>query len=254
MELRGRTLWLIGASSGIGAALAPALAAEGAILALSARREPELQQVADACPAAVRPLVRPLDATDKAQVDRVCADLIQAWGKLDILFYNATTTSQARATDFDSESALQQADVTYLGLIRAVGAALPHMLARGEGQIVGTGSVAGYAGFPRSPVYSSAKNAVNAFLQSMRIELKDRGIGVVTVNPGFVKTPLTEHNTFPMPFLMTADEAAATIVKGLLAGDDEIHFPKRLTWPAKVYTALPRPVYEFVSRKVLRRM
>jgi short-subunit dehydrogenase len=118
---------------------------------------------------------------------------------------------------------------------------------------VGTGSLVGYAGFPRSAGYSSAKNAVNAFLQSLRIDLKGRGIEVVTVNPGFVRTPLTERNTFPMPFLLEAEDAAATIVKGLLAGDEEIHFPRRLSWPAKLFTALPRPVYEFLARKLMVR-
>jgi short-subunit dehydrogenase len=254
MILRGRRLWLIGASSGIGAALAPALAAEGAVLALSARREDELQRVANACPGPERPLVKPLDATDKAALDRTYAELVEAWGKVDIVFYNATTTARSDVDGFDTDGVLRQVDVTYLGLIRAVGAVLPDMLARGDGAIVGTGSLVGYAGFPRSAAYSSAKNAVNAFLQSLRIDLKERGISVVTVNPGFVRTPLTEHNAFRMPFLLSAEAAATTIVKGLLAGDEEVHFPKRLSWPAKLGTALPRPVYEYLARKfILRR-
>jgi short-subunit dehydrogenase len=252
MILRGRTLWLIGASSGIGAALAPALAAEGALLALSARREDELNQVADACTGAVRPLVKPLDVTDKAQVDRVYAELVEAWGKVDIVFYNAASPARTQVDEFDTDAALNQADVTYLGLIRVAGAVLPDMLHRGNGEIVATASLVGYAGFPRSSVYSSAKSAVIALLQALRIELQPRGVGVVTINPGFVRTPLTEHNRFPMLFLMEPEAAASAIVKGLLAGDTEIHFPKRLSWPAKLVTALPRPVYEWLVGKAMR--
>jgi short-subunit dehydrogenase len=251
MQLRNRTLWLIGASSGIGAALAPALAAQGAVLALSARRETELEAIAEACRGKVRPLVKPLDVTDKTQVDRVYAELVEAWGKVDVLFFNAATSGRSQVDEFDTLAALNQVDVTYMGLIRATGAVLPDMLQRGNGHIVGTASIAGYAGFPRAAAYSSAKSGAIAFLQALRIELKDRGVGVVTVNPGFVKTPLTEHNTFRMPFLLTPEQAAASIVRGLLAGDDEIHFPRRLSLPAKLVTGLPRPVFEWLARKAM---
>jgi short-subunit dehydrogenase len=253
LKLRGRTLWLIGASSGIGAALAPALAAEGAILALSARREEELIRVADACGGSARPLVKVLDVTDKAQVDRVYAELVETWGHVDIVFYNAGTWGQARVEAFDTERALLQIDVLYLGLVRVVGAVLPDMISRRQGDIIGMASISGYAGLPTAAAYSSAKNAVNAFLQSIRIELKNFGVGVVTVNPGFVKTPLTDRNRFPMPFMLTPEQSADAIVKGLLAGHEEIHFPKRLSWPLKLFTALPRPVYEFLARKLMLR-
>lgn len=252
MILRGRTLWLIGASSGIGEALAPALAREGAILALSARREDELHRVSAMCSTDARPIVKPLDVTDKAQVDRVYSELVEVWGKVDVLFYNAAASAHTRVDEFDTEAALHQIDVVYLGLVRAAGAVLPDMLSRHGGDIVATGSVAGYAGFPRASAYSSAKSAVIAFLQALRIELKAQGVGVVTVNPGFVKTALTEENKFPMPFLLTSEQAAAAIVKGLLAGDEEIHFPKRLSWPVKLATALPRPLFERLARLMVR--
>jgi short-subunit dehydrogenase len=253
VRLTGRKLWLIGASSGIGAALAPALAAEGAVLALSARREDALAAVAEACPGAVRPLVKVLDVTDKAQVDRVYGELKEAWGEVDIVFYNAGTWGQARVEVFDTDIALNQIDVLYLGLVRVVGAVMPDMIARRAGDIAGMASVAGYAGMPTAAAYSSAKSAINAFLQSLRIELKRYGVGVVTVNPGFVRTPLTDRNTFPMPFMLSPEQAAEAIVRGLLAGDEEIHFPKRLSWPTKLFTALPRPVFEWLAGKFMIR-
>ena len=251
MELKGRTLWLIGASSGIGAALAPVLASQGAVLALSSRREEELNQVADSCKGDVRPLVKPLDVTDLSQIKQAYSELVEAWGKVDIVFYNAGTWGEARVEHFDLDRALIQIDVLYLGMVRVIGTVMPDMIERGAGDIVGMASVAGYAGLPRAAAYSSAKNGVNAFLQSIRIELKRYGVGVVTVNPGFVKTPLTDRNTFPMPFMLTPEKAADDIVKGLLAGDEEIHFPWKLSWPLKLFTALPRPAYEFLARKFM---
>jgi short-subunit dehydrogenase len=248
MRLRNRTLWLIGASSGIGAALAPLLASEGAVLALSARREEELECVAATCPGDRRPLVKPLDVTDKAQIDRVYHELVDTWGKVDVLFYNAAAAGLYRTKDFDADEALLQVDVSFLGLVRAVGAVLPDMRERGNGDIVGMASIAGYAGMPRSAGYGAAKSAAINLLQSLRLDFRADGIGVVTVNPGFVKTRRTEGNQFPMPFLLTPEQAATAIVKGLLAGDEEIHFPKRLSWPAKLFTGLPRPVYEWLVR------
>lgn len=251
MKLRGRTMWLIGASSGIGAALAPALAAEGVVLALSARREEELNRVAGRCTGGTRPLVKPLDVTQKDQIDRTYRALVETWGKVDIVFYNAGTWADARVESFDTEGALNQIDVVYLGLVRVVGAAMPDMIARANGDIIGMASLAGYRGLPRAAAYSSAKNAVNAFLQSIRIELKRHGVGVVTINPGFVRTPLTDRNTFRMPFLLTTDQAVEAIMKGLREGDEEIHFPRRLSWPLKVFAALPRPAFEAIARRFM---
>ena len=134
---------------------------------------------------------------------------------------------------------------------REVFAALPDMIARGNGEIVGMGSVAGYAGLPRAAAYSSSKAAINAYLQSLRIELRGYGVGVTTINPGFVKSALVERNRLRMPFMLPADDAAGRIVRGLIAGDEEIHVPRRLSWPAKMVTGLPRPVYEALARRFM---
>jgi short-subunit dehydrogenase len=202
----------------------------------------------------VKPLVKPLDVTDLEQVERVYAELKQTWGRVDIVFYNPAIWAQSTAKAFDTQGALSQIDTMYAGLVRVIGTAMPDMIARRSGDIVGMASLAGYAGMPRSPVYSSAKSAVIALLQSLRIELKDCGVGVVTVNPGFVRTPLTDRNDFPMPFMMEPEVAAELIVKGLLEGKEEIHFPWKLSWPAKVVTALPRSVYEYLARKFIAKL
>jgi short-subunit dehydrogenase len=254
MILQDATLWLVGASSGIGAALAPALAAQGARLAISSRREEELAAVAEITALqGRRPLVKPIDVTDLDAVRRVHAELVAEWGKVDILFYNAGTRAQAEVTNFHTESAVHQVDVNYLGLIRTTGVVMPDMLARRGGEIIGVGSLAGYAGFPRSAAYSSSKVAVNAYLQSLRIDLRRFGVGVTTINPGWVDTPLIADSGVPALFMVSPGSAAARIVDGLLDGREEIHFPRRLSWPLKVFTALPRPVYEALARRLMAR-
>ena len=201
MRLQGQHLWLIGASSGIGAAVTPELVREGAIMAISSRREEELNKVADAAHAyGQRPVVKPLDATDLDTVRRVYAELMEAWGQVDILFYNAGTWSQAKVESFDVEGALRQIDTNLSGQVRAIGTVMPDMIKRGSGEIIGMASVAGYAGYPSAAAYSSSKAGVHAFLQSIRMDLVKYNVGVTTISPGFVKTALTNRNQFSMPF------------------------------------------------------
>jgi short-subunit dehydrogenase len=251
MQLKARRMWLIGASTGIGAALTPDLVREGVELAVSSRSVAELETVADnAARFGTRPLVKPLDVTDPATVIRVHDELAAVWGHVDVLFYNAGTWLQAPVEDFDAENAVRQVEVNLAGMIRAVGTVLPGMVARRDGHIVGMASVAGFRGYPRAAGYSASKAGAIAFLQSIRLELRRYGVGVTTVNPGFVKTPLTDLNHFSMPFMISAEEASAVIVQGLLAGNTEIHFPKRLSWPLKLLTALPTPLYERLAQRL----
>lgn len=245
-------MWLIGASSGIGAALAPKLAAQGARLAISARREEELQKVAASC-APHEVLVKPLDVTDNGAVIGLYQELVLAWGQVDAVIFSAGSWTAADVKTFDSEKAIEQINVNYLGLVRVAGAVMPDMIARHGGTIVGMASIAGYGGFPRAAAYSSSKAGVLAFLQSIRIELKKFGVEVLTISPGFVETPLTDKNDFTMPFMLKADVAADRIVEGLLKGDEEIHFPRRLSIPVKLMTALPRPAYEWIAGKLMAR-
>jgi short-subunit dehydrogenase len=247
-------MWLIGASTGIGAALVPALVHEGVLLAISARNEAELNNVADnAARFGVRPVVSPLDVTDADAVKRVEAELTAEWGRIDVLFYNAGTWLEAPVEAFDSDNAARQVEVNLIGMMRAVGTVLPDMVSKRDGNIVGMASVAGYRGYPRAAGYSSSKAGAIAFLQSIRMELKRYGVGVTTINPGFVRTPLTNLNHFSMPFMISADDASGAIIQGLLKGDTEIHFPKRLSWPLKLLTALPTPLYERLARRLMLR-
>lgn len=244
MQLRDRNVWLIGASTGIGAAMVPRLVNEGARVAISSRGAPALERIAAAC--GERVTVKPLDATDRAAVERTADELRAAWGHIDVLLYNAGAWAPIDVEKFDVDSFEQQIAVNYTGMVRAIGAVLPDMLARRSGEIVGVASLSAYGAFPRAEAYGSSKAAVNYMLQCLRIDLAKHSIGVTTVNPGFVDTQLTSENDFPMPFIMQPGDAAKAIVDGLRAGRTEIHFPRRLSLPLKIVTALPRPIYEWI--------
>jgi NADP-dependent 3-hydroxy acid dehydrogenase YdfG len=147
MNLRGKRLWLIGASTGIGAAVAPDLVREGAVLAISSRNEAELNKVADAAERfGTRPLVKLLDVTDPEAIIRVHAELAAEWGRVDVLFYNSGIWLQTHVETFDAKQAALQVEVNLTGLMRAVGTVLPDMIAKRDGRIVGMASIAGYAG------------------------------------------------------------------------------------------------------------
>jgi short-subunit dehydrogenase len=254
VRLAGRNIWLIGASSGIGAALVPCLTGEGARLAISARGVDDLERIARANEAPGRPIiVKGLDVTEKGLAERVAAEIRDALGSIDVLIYSAGDWDPVDVTKWDTESVERQIAVNYVGFVRAVGAVLPDMVRRRSGDIVGIASVSGYAGFPRAEAYGSTKAALISLLQSLRIDLKRHGVGVTTVSPGFVDTPLTRKNDFRMPFLITSQEAAERITQGLLDGQREVHFPKRLSLSLKLLTALPGPVFERLAGMFMAR-
>jgi short-subunit dehydrogenase len=253
--LHGRCVWLIGASSGIGAALAPGLAAVGARLALSARRADELERVAESCRAAggEAPLTLPLDVTEPGALARAAAAIAAHGGPVEVLIYSAGAWDPTEVTAFDAAQVEQQIAVNYLGLARAVEAVLPPMLERGRGEIVGVASLAGLRGFPRAAGYTASKAASITFLESLRLDLGQRGIGVTTVLPGFVETQLTARNDFPMPFMMKPPDAARAILRGLARGDAEIAFPQRLAWPLRLLHVLPPSLYHALASRMPRR-
>ncbi len=232
----GRRVWLIGASYGIGAALARELLGRGAQVALSARKRELLEQVA-AGHAAAR--VQPLDITDHASVLAARDALLQTWGGIDLVLVVAGTHTEMRAQDFDIARARQLLEVNLHGVLNCVDAALPPLLAQGTGGIAIVSSVAGYIGLPRALIYGASKAALINFTESLYGDLRPRGIGVYLVNPGFVDTPLTQKNDFEMPALMKAEDAARVTLDEIAAGRFEIHFPKRFTRALKLLRVLP---------------
>ncbi len=246
-EWRGRRVWIVGASSGIGAALARNLALRGARLALSARREAALQEVAADC---LDARVDPMDVTRPEDFSRVRDALLAAWGGLDLVVFNAGTYRPLRAWELTPERIRETLVPNLLGPLDGLAAVLPALLAQGKGAVLLMGSVAGYGGLPRATVYGPTKAALINLAETLYLDLAPRGVSVFLVNPGFVATPLTAGNDFPMPALMDVDEAAQAIVAGLGRGDFEIHFPKRFTALVKALRALPRRLYFPLIRRV----
>lgn len=241
-DWRGQRMWLIGASSGIGAALAQALYAQGASVALSARRGAELhKQIALLDPA--RACALPLDVTDLASIASAEQALVECWGAYDSVVMLAGDYVPQSVADFNLDTLRHTLDTNLGGIYNTLAVVLPRLRAAGHGGLVLVSSVAGYRGLPRSLAYGPSKAALNNLAEALYLELKDSGIDVTLVNPGFVRTPLTANNPFPMPAIVTPEQAAAAIVAGLARGAFEIHFPPRFTYVMKALALLPAPLY-----------
>ncbi|MCW5749488.1 MAG: SDR family NAD(P)-dependent oxidoreductase [Alphaproteobacteria bacterium] len=238
---QGRRVWITGGTSGIGWALADALARRGARLALTARSADAIAAAVAGLPGSGH-LALPADIADPAALDRALALLRESWGGLDLAILNAGTYVPMRGDAIDLPAAHRLVDVNLKGTISAAAAAIALFLAAGRGHLAVVASVAGYVGLPKALVYGATKAALINFTEALHIDLAGRGIKVQLVCPGFVATPLTDGNDFRMPALLTAEDAAARIVAGLTSRRFEIHFPKRFTLGLKLMRLLPYPV------------
>jgi len=227
------TIWIIGASEGIGAALACAWAARGARLVLSARSEERL--LALAASLGSDHVVVPLDVSDRTSLD-AAAETIALIGPLDRVVHLAALYDPGRIADLNPATAAKIVSANLTGSFHI--AQVAPTLLRGGGQLALCGSVAGYFGLPQGQIYSATKAGVINLTESLRAELAGR-IDVRLISPGFVDTRLTRRNDFRMPALLTPDTAAQAIIAGLMARRFEVHFPRRLTWPLKLLRALP---------------
>ncbi|HUW80734.1 MAG TPA: SDR family NAD(P)-dependent oxidoreductase [Acidocella sp.] len=240
--------WVTGASSGIGREIAAQLAQAGWMVAISARRRDELESLAAIYPGKM--IVAPLDITDAAAVN-TCLAMIEAQSgrRLVRAILNAGIYVRDTAPKFDAAVFKAQVDVNLVGTANCVAALLPGMIAARHGQIGVVTSLAGLAGLPGAVSYGTTKAGLLAMCQSLKFDLDRAGVGISAILPGFVKTPLTEKNKFPMPLLMEAEAAARAILTGLNASKFIIAFPGGLSWPLRLLRTLPAPVYfALVSR------
>jgi NAD(P)-dependent dehydrogenase (short-subunit alcohol dehydrogenase family) len=231
-DWQGRRVWLVGASTGIGAALVRVLSQHGARLALSSRRVAKLALlgIEDA-------VLVSCDVTETASLAAAHAQLMEAWGGIDLVVYLAGDYQPMQSTDFDLAKAEDIVAVNFGGAMKLAAAVLPR-LSPGAG-IAFVASVAGYRGLPQALAYGPGKAALIHFAECLHLELAPRGIGVWVINPGFVATRLTAKNDFAMPALLTPEQAAEEIVAGFRTGHFEIHFPKRFTRIIKLLAHLP---------------
>jgi NAD(P)-dependent dehydrogenase (short-subunit alcohol dehydrogenase family) len=246
---QGKTVWLIGASTGIGAAVADALHAAGARVAVSARAADKLAAFAATHPGS---LAAPADVLDAAQLKAAAAQVLAEFGRLDLVCYCAGAYTPMRADGFDLGSASFQWQTNYQGALNLLDAVLQALLAQGEGHLSLVGSVAGYRGLPKALGYGPAKAALANLAEILYLDLQPRGLGVSIVKPGFVATPMTAQNDFSMPALLTPEQAAAAMLKGWEAGEFEIHFPKRFTRFVKLLKYLPDWLYFRTVRKTVQ--
>jgi short-subunit dehydrogenase len=242
---RGKRVWLVGASTGIGKATAELLYAQGAQVIVSARSLPALQEMATQHPGMQ---TLPLDATDEAAV-KVAASQLFAQGSLDLVMYCAGMYQPLRAHEMTSKVMAQHMQVNYLGAVYVTQAVMPAMLAAKRGHLSYVSSVAGFRGLPKSLAYGPTKAALINMAEALYIDLHDEGLGVSVINPGFVDTPLTSQNTFRMPALITPEQAAREIVSGWEKGKFEMHFPKRFTAWLKLMRSAPDTLYFKMTRQ-----
>jgi NAD(P)-dependent dehydrogenase (short-subunit alcohol dehydrogenase family) len=245
-DWRGKSVWLVGASTGIGRACAASLHAQGAKVAVSARSEASLNEFAQQHPGS---LALPLDATDRAAMHSATERVLAVQGRLDLVLYCAGTYSEMRATEFKLDVALHHQQVNYVGALYLLDAVLPHLLRqaaqdRGRaGHLSLVSSVAGYRGLPKSLAYGPTKAALINLAETLYLDLQPKGIGVSVVNPGFVETPLTAQNRFHMPAMISPEEAAREMLAGWARGEFELHFPKRFTRAVKMLKYLSDGLY-----------
>jgi len=248
MEIAGARIWITGASSGIGAALARELADRGARVAISARGADALAEVAGD-----RMVVVPLDVTDRAATVAAGQAVREALGGLDVAVLNAGTWSQFHVEPWNSSLFADHLQVNLMGAVHTLEAVVPQMLADGRGRIVGMASVAGYRGLPGSEAYGAGKAALLNLLEALRGSLRPRGVVVQTLSPGFVRTAMTDRNRFPMPFMIEPAAAAATIADGIARDKAEIVFPVPMMLAMKVARLVPTRAWTAATAAMARR-
>lgn len=236
-DFAGKRYWLVGASEGLGLALAQKLSAAGAEVILSARSEDSLKAAADSLrgPATILPM----DVGSSESVTAAAAQLPD----LDGMVFLAGVYWPMRAQDWDAKAAEAMANVNFTGCIRAVGAALPTMVAKNRGHVVITGSLSGFRGLPGAIGYAASKAGTMVLAESLYADLRKSGVTVQLANPGFIRTRLTAKNDFTMPFIMEPEAAAEIMFRHMQSGRFKISFPTLFSWLFRGGNLLPDWLY-----------
>jgi short-subunit dehydrogenase len=243
---------ITGASSGIGYALAHELAKRGYELALLARRAELLEQLSGELK--TKSVAIPCDVLDAAAVTRAVREAeASLGGTFDLAVANAGVSIPGHATKFNVAESETVFRTNVLGMIYLFDAVIPSMIEKRSGHFAGVASVAGLRGLPTGATYSASKAAMQAFLEGSRIELAPYNVAVSIINPGFVATPMTKKNKFPMPFMIQADEAAAIIADGLERKQRVIEFPKPMSLLMRLVRQIPDPIYDRIMAPQARR-
>ena len=250
MSINQKKIWITGASSGIGKAVAEKFASEGWKVAVSARRKEILENMAKN----QNIFSFPLDVTNQEQINSIFKNILSEFGSLDLCLFSSGTYEPKDEQKIDPEKIRNVINVNFLGVIDCVKAVEEYFKNKKSGHISIVSSIAGYRGLPNSSGYGPSKAALTNFCESIYFDFKKFGVRVSVISPGFIKTPLTEKNEFPMPFLKTVDYAADKVFNGLVKTNAfEIHFPKGLTLTLKFLRILPYKIYLFLVDKLVKR-
>jgi short-subunit dehydrogenase len=244
---------ITGASSGIGRELAKIFLSRGDRLLLLSRRGEETRRELGIRATAEAVRIIPCDATDAVAVQAAVNGFVEWSGPFDLAIANAGISVPTPARNFHLEDATKILRTNVEGMLNLFAAVVPSMVARRAGHFAGVASIAGLRGLPTSGAYSASKAAMQSFLEAARVELKSAGVSVSVVNPGFVRTPMTEKNRFRMPFLLEPDEAARRIVAGLDAKKRTIEFPLPVSLVMRLVRLVPDAVYEQMTKPYARR-
>jgi short-subunit dehydrogenase len=251
MTWNKKIVLLTGASSGIGEALALALARRGAILGLVARRERLLIDLKARCEeTGGSARVYPCDVTDPVAVRAAADELIREFGHIDILIANAGIGgADIETRRYEPLAVKRLIDINLMGAVNAVHAVLPQMIERGDGQLVAVSSLAGFRGLPGSAAYSASKAALTNFFESVRLDVAHKGIAVTIIQPGFIRTPLTASRASRMPFLMELDEAVPYFIRAIEGRKKFAAFPWPLAAIVRTGRIMPAWLYDRIAGK-----
>lgn len=246
--MANRIVWITGASSGIGQALARRMAADGWTVAASARSVDALEAMASE-PTAGAIRAYPLDVTDHAACGATAAAIEREIGPIDTVVLAAGLHIPTDAKAFDVSEIRTLVEINLMGTVHCVDAVLPALIGRQAGRLAIVASVAGYRGLPSAAGYGATKAALINFAEALKFDLDHQGIVTQVVCPGFVRTPLTDRNPFPMPFLMEVEDAAERLYRGLQGSSFEITFPRRFALILKFLGILPDRLYFWLMHK-----
>jgi len=250
MDFRGKVIIITGASSGIGKELALLLSKEKCKLVLIARRIEILNELKDEIEGNDSELLTiKCDVTDKEQVKTAVASVIKKFNQIDGAILNSGVSLKQSFSNFDSAIAEQTFAVNYFGIVYFLNELLPILKKQRSGFIAGVSSLADARGFPVSGFYCSSKAAVTILLESLKAEYKPFNVKILSVHPGFIKTPMTNKNDFLMPFLMDVEKAAQIIFKGLKKGKSVIRFPWQMAFLTSILKRIPDLWFQYIANK-----
>jgi len=245
-----KVVFLTGASSGIGKGLAVEVGKQGAKLGLVARRAAELAELVNELETkGTQAIALPADVQDANALREAADQLRLRFGPIDILVANAGVGATSPSTVLQPDQVARVVNINLIGAANSVAAVLPEMVSRGSGHLVAISSLAAYRGLPKSAAYCGSKAGVSAFFESLRLDLRDKGVVVTIIHPGFIKTPLTAGRKATLPFLMELDDGVKKIVGAIEKGKKSYAFPWQLATVVRAGMIMPNFLYDWIASR-----